>query len=69
MVDKNYDYSKAGNGLSAGRDAENGNSLWHTDDKGNYWCGHWYNRTPEQLLKECQSTIHDLITNHPELVS
>lgn len=44
-------------------------SLWHTDSDGKYWCGHWHHRTPLQLLHECQTTIADLVENHPELKS
>ena len=46
-----------------------GDTLWCTDSKGNYWCGHTHHRTPEQLMRECKSTIRDLEINHPELFS
>lgn len=45
-----------------------GKSIWHfrEGDK-KYWSGAWYDRTPTQLLRECQTTIKDLYKNHPEL--
>jgi len=57
--------------LHAGNKAEKGKKekLWHTDTDGLYWCGSWYHRTPEQLLKECKSTIKDLLKLHPELIN
>jgi hypothetical protein len=44
-----------------------GDSVWHTNDKENYWCGYWGERTPEELYVECHTIIKDLIRNHPEL--
>jgi hypothetical protein len=52
----------------AGTAATTGEPLWHKwDDKPGYWSGHLGHRTPLQLLRECQSTIRDLIKNHPNL--
>jgi hypothetical protein len=41
--------------------------LWHTNSDGLYWCGSWYHRSPLELLRECESTVADLLKNHPEL--
>jgi len=62
-----YDYSEYGNQLHAGTSSKDGHALWHTDSEGRYWCGQWHYRTPEELLLECQTTICDLIKNHPRL--
>lgn len=62
-----YDYSEYGNQLHAGTSSNDGHALWHTDSEGRYWCGQWHYRTPEELLLECQTTICDLIKNHPRL--
>jgi hypothetical protein len=51
----------------AGISSMNGDTLWHTDSKGLYWCGQWYERTPLQLLNECETTILDLLKDYPEL--
>jgi hypothetical protein len=51
----------------AGISSMNGNTLWHTNSEGLYWCGHWYERTPLQLLNECETTILDLLKDYPEL--
>lgn len=53
--------------LHAGVSSLDGDTLWHTDDNGLYWCGHWHHRTPTQLLNECRTTIDDLLRSHPEL--
>ena len=42
--------------------------LWHTDDRGEYWCGRTHHLKPEQLLFESLTTIIDLCNNHPELI-
>jgi hypothetical protein len=53
--------------LHAG-DGPNGKKLWHKwDSDDGYWSGSWHHRTPEQLLHECETTIKDLLINHPEL--
>ena len=44
-------------------------NLWVSDSDGKYWCGHWYHRTPKQLLDECTTTIRDLLLQHPELMN
>ncbi len=54
--------------LSAGKNVNSQDSLWHTDINGKYWLGDGYHRTPKQLLEECRSVIADLIVNHPELI-
>jgi len=48
---------------------DTGKNWWHTNDNGNYWSG-WspYEITPEQLFICCQSTIQDLMKNHPGLI-
>lgn len=63
------DYSKFGVQDHAGKlfGTTTGKAVWHTDGKGNYWCGSWHTRTPKQLLRECRSIIPDLLKNHPEL--
>jgi hypothetical protein len=43
--------------------------LFHTDSVGKYWCGYTHSRTPLELLNECQSTIEDLVKNHPHLAA
>lgn len=53
--------------LHAGNSERNDGKVWHTDSKGLYWCGDWNHRTPEQLMRECVSTIKDLRKNHQEL--
>lgn len=58
--------------LHAGDDARNTKKVWHTgmdhqSGKQRYWCGHWYYRTPEELMAECASTIQDLLIHHPQL--
>ena len=78
MVDKNYEYGKFGNQLSAGdlqklsswyleKYPDMKQKVWYTNSNGLYWCGNWYSRTPKELLIECQTTIRDLLNNHPEL--
>lgn len=57
------------NQLHAGIDTKTGEPTWHTDRNGNYWCGNWHTRTPEQLLDEAVAIIADLLHNHPELRS
>ncbi|MCK9556319.1 hypothetical protein M0R36_11010 [bacterium] len=48
------------------------NAAWHSrdypDGKITYWCGSWGERTPKELLKECQSIIIDLLIQHPDLL-
>lgn len=64
---KNYNYKETQ--LHAGRrnGRKGGETLWHTNSDGKYWCGSWHKRTPLGLLKECKSTIQDLLKHHPEL--
>lgn len=57
-------------GTIHGSKSSDGTPLWHTgirDGKCGYWCGNWHYRTPKELLAECESTIQDLLANHPEL--
>jgi hypothetical protein len=57
-------------GTVHGSKTSDGTSLWHTgkrDGKAGYWCGNWHYRTPQELLAECESTIADLLKNHPDL--
>lgn len=42
--------------------------IWHLNNKGEYWSGDWSHRTPQELFNECNSTIRDLLLNHPEIV-
>ena len=63
---KKIDYLKTQ--LHVGVSALNGGGLYHTDTKGLYWCGHTHHRTPRELLVECQTTILDLIKNHPDIL-
>lgn len=59
-------------GIVHGSKTRDGSTLWHTgtrDGKTGYWCGNWHYRTPLELLRECESTIADLLKNHPELES
>ncbi len=53
--------------IHAGYSEKRKSTIWHTDSKGEYWCGDWHHRTPSELLEECKSTIIDLLINHPEL--
>jgi hypothetical protein len=51
---------------------KDGEGLWHSHGKhyhkpDTYWCGSWGDRTPEELLLECESTLADLHRYHPEL--
>lgn len=41
--------------------------LWHINGKGLYWSGQWGDRTPEELYFECETTMQDLLKNHPNL--
>jgi hypothetical protein len=65
--DPEYDYTRFGNQKHAGISCHLGAPLWNTDADGNYWCGDWSHRTPDELLQECITTIHDLLGNHPHL--
>ena len=51
--------------LNAGTQKDGVRKIWHTDSNGEYWMGNLYHRTPKQLLRECLSTIRDLLINHP----
>lgn len=65
-VERDRNPQAYGERLHAGTNALTGKALWHRAEDG-YFCGHHYHRTPQQLLAECQSTISDLLRNHPEL--
>ena len=54
--------------VHAGISERDGGPVWHTDGKGNYWCGDWSHRTPRELMNECLTTMRDLLLNHPELL-
>lgn len=54
------------NQYHAGR-RKDGSTIWHTNDDGTYWSGSWHHRTPEELLIEAETTIEDLLRNHPEI--
>lgn len=43
-------------------------SIWHLNNKGEYWSGDWSHRTPQELFDECTSTLRDLLLNHPDIV-
>ncbi len=47
----------------------NGGKLWHTGTDGRYWSGSTHHWTPAELLAGCESTVRDLLVNHPELKS
>jgi hypothetical protein len=53
--------------LHAGDHAASGGKIWHTDMHGLYWSGNASHRSPEALLRECESTVRDLLANHPQL--
>lgn len=54
--------------MGIGKFKGRGKAIWHLKQDGkHYWSGLWHDRTPKQLLKECQTTIKDLYKNHPEL--
>lgn len=53
--------------LQAGKFKGVGESVWHSDDHKEYWCGSWHHRTAEELYQECRSIIVDLLENHPDL--
>jgi len=59
--------SPLGGQLHAGNLKGSGGKVWHSGDHMNYWCGSWHERTAEELYKECQTVMRDLLKNHPEL--
>jgi hypothetical protein len=59
--------SPAGIQLQAGKLRGTGDSVWHSNDHVTYWCGSWHDRTAEELYKECQTIMRDLLKNHPDL--
>lgn len=71
---KGADHFGYGHQVALGKHKD-GKGLWHSwgrdihnSKKSNtYWCGHWGNRTPEELLSECESVISDMRLYHPEL--
>ena len=69
---KNYDYDKIRLYAGQKNGSKRGMSLWYTSSDGRYRPTfvskeHRPARTPLGLLKECRSTIQDLLKNHPEL--
>lgn len=59
--------SPAGVQLHAGKLKGVGRSVWHSDDHVTYWTGSMHTRTAEELYRECQTVMRDLLKNHPEL--
>lgn len=69
---KGADHFGYGHQVALGKAASDGDGLWHSHGKyyhnpNTYWCGGWGDRTPEELLSECQSIIADMRIYHPEL--
>jgi hypothetical protein len=68
---KGADHFGYGYQVALGKNEE-GDGLWHSHGKhyhkpDTYWCGNWGDRTPEELLSECESVIADMRLYHPEL--
>jgi hypothetical protein len=68
---KGADHFGYGHQIALGKN-EGGGGLWHSHGKhyhkpDTYWCGSWGDRTPEELLFECESVIFDMRLYHPEL--
>ena len=64
------DYAKIQFCAGHGRESSmGGDSIWHTNSKGEYWSGRWYYKTPEELYRESLSIVADLLRNHPELAN
>jgi hypothetical protein len=68
---KGADHFGYGNQVALGKHKD-GSGLWHSHGKhyhkpDTYWCGNWGDRTPEELLSECESVITDMRLYHPEL--
>lgn len=65
------DHFGYGHQITIGKNKD-GEGLWHSHGKyyhnpDTYWSGRWGDRTPEELLFECESMLEDLHTYHPEL--
>ena len=70
---KRADHFGYGNQVALGKHKD-GNGLWHSHGMyyhkpDTFWCGNWGDRTPEELIRECETTLEDLKTYFPELFS
>ena len=68
---KGADHFGYGRQVALGKNKD-GDGLWHSHGKhyhrpDTYWCGNWGDRTPEELLSECESVIADMRLYHPDL--
>lgn len=58
VVPHDFVLRTGGKQIHFGVDARTGESLWHTRfDGSGLWCGHWYDRTLQELESECISTL------------